>query len=275
MRCAGAYSNDCALCIVETIIVIVYVYLTADSPKVNDTATGDPLFTVPLNVPDKSNITEVGDGDPINLCFEIHGQADAHFNLVSDACVSVNARYAQVRPDENINIIDRIYVRASDANRSCKNIEVSLDGCSASVDGVNVDNYMAEEISVRRYRNRVRIAVPNCQDMELVMWVFCLNNTFWSRASTEENEITFEAEMLRFVIARGLDLAERSHGILGMFSGRPVGFVCDHNSPCQTSTGNCMQTSTHTHKQHNTTQHTHTHTHRLLPQASSGMFLCK
>ena len=182
--------------------------------------TGDPLFTVPLNVPDKSTITQVGDDDPINLCFEIHGRADALFNLVSDACVSVNARYSQVRTDENINIIDRIYVRASDTSGSCKNIEVSLNECSASIDGVSVENYMAGGISVRRYRNRVRIVVPNCQDIDLVMWVFCLNNTFWSRTSTEENEITFEAEMIRFVIARGLDLAERSHGILGMFSHR-------------------------------------------------------
>ena len=89
--------------------------------------TGDPLFTVPLHVPDKSMIVEVGDDDPINLCFEVHGQDDALFNLVSDACVSVNAHYSQVRPDENINIIDRIYVRASDENGVCKNIEVSLD----------------------------------------------------------------------------------------------------------------------------------------------------
>ena len=204
--------------LVNKIIVITYVHLTVDN-RVNDTVTGDPLFTVPLNVPDKSNITEVGDNDPINLCFEIHGRADAHFNLVSDACVSVNARYSRVRTK---NIIDRIYVRASDASGSCKNIEVSLNECSASVDGVSVESYMAEGISVRRYRNRVRIVVPNCQDIDLVMWVFCLNNTFWSRTSTEENEITFEAEMIRFVIARGLDLAERSHGILGMFSGRPV-----------------------------------------------------
>ena len=77
--------------------------------------------------------------------------------------------------------------------------------------------------------------VPNCQDIDLVMWVFCLNNTFWSRTSTEENEVTFDAEMLRFVIARGLNLNEHAHGILGMFKllisiTIMVLFICDLRS---------------------------------------------
>ena len=175
------------------------------------------MYTVPLYVANKTSIREIGENESLSLCFEIHGQADALFNLISDACVSVNARYSQVRTDENINIIDRIYVRAADASHICRNIEVSLNQCSASVDGVSVENYIAEGIIVRRYRNRIRIMVPNCQDIDLVMWVFCLNNTFWSRTSTKENEITFVAEMLRFVIARGLNLNEHAHGILGMF----------------------------------------------------------
>ena len=157
----------------------------------------------------------LGEDDPINLCFEVHGEDDAYFNLVSDACVSVNAHYIRVRPEDNINIIDSIHVRAVDSNGACRNIDVSLNQCGASVDGVSVDMYNSAGISVRRFRNRVRIVVPNCQDIDLVMWVFCLNNTFWSREDENGTEITFRAEMIRFVIARGLDLAERSHGILG------------------------------------------------------------
>ena len=157
----------------------------------------------------------LGEDDPINLCFEVHGADDAYFNLVSDACVSVNAHYIRVRPEDNINIIDSIHVRAVDSNGTCRNIDVSLNQCGAMVDGVSVDMYNSAGISVRRFRNRVRIVVPNCQDIDLVMWVFCLNNTFWSREDENGTEITFRAEMIRFVIARGLDLAERSHGILG------------------------------------------------------------
>ncbi len=170
---------------------------------------------MPLNVPDKTLIMNVGDNDPINLCFEVHGDDGGLFNLVSDACVSVNARYARVLPNEDINIVDAIYVRTIDANGNCRNIEVSLDQCSASIDDIPVRNYVNAGITVRRFRNRVRIVAPNCADIDLVMWVSCLNSTFWSRASTDQNEIIFHANNIRFVIARGLNLAERSHGLLG------------------------------------------------------------
>ena len=188
---------------------------TATTSTVNDTIIGDPLYTIPLNVPDKSEIMNVGEDDPINLCFELHGDDGALLNLVSDSCVSVNARYARVRPEENINIVDRIYVRAVDSEGVCHNIEVSLDQCSASVDGVDVNEYSSAGVSVREFRERVRIVVPNCADIDLVMWVQCVDTTFWSTVSTDENEVVFNARNIRFVIARGLDLTERSHGLLG------------------------------------------------------------
>ena len=55
----------------------------------------------------------------------------------------------------------------------------------------SVTDYVAAWITVRnrRFRNRVRIVVPNCADIDLVMWVSCLNTTFWSSSSTNENEI--------------------------------------------------------------------------------------
>ncbi len=203
-----------ALC--QYILTRVYTHIhTGSTSTVNDTVSGDPLYTVPLNVLNKTAIMNVGEDDPINLCFEVHGEDGALLNLVSDACVSVNARYAEVLPDENINIVDRIYVRATDSNGVCRNISVSLDQCSASVDNVGVTEYMSAGITVRRFRNRVRLVVPNCADIDLVMWVQCVNTTFWSRTSTEENEVIFHANNIRFVIARGLDLAERSHGLLG------------------------------------------------------------
>ncbi len=41
--------------------------------RVNDTVIGDPLFTVPLRV---TNLGELGLGDSISLCYEVHGDAD-------------------------------------------------------------------------------------------------------------------------------------------------------------------------------------------------------
>ena len=181
--------------------------------RVNDTVTGDPLMTVPLNI---GNITRMllglREDEQVSLCYEVHGQADRNFNLVSDACVSVNAHYINVtaRGEDEINIINRIGVRAVDDINQCHNIRAERDGCRAFVDGVEINTtYRMAGISVRRYPNRVRIAVPNCVDHDLVMWVFCQSGTF------EYNDMTFQAPMIRFVIARGFNLQETSHGILG------------------------------------------------------------
>ena len=59
---------------------------------------------------------------------------------------------------------------------------------------------MAAGITVRSFRNRVRIVVPNCANIDLVMWVSCLNTTFWSRASTSENVIILHTALFGILI---------------------------------------------------------------------------
>ncbi len=177
-------------------------------------------MTVPLFVENKSAIMPLlGENDIVHLCFEVHGQKDAYFNLVSDDCVSVNAHYEQIAPGEDINIVDDISIRAVASDNSCHNIEVLLDQCTASVDGVVInDMYSMNDIVVRKYPSRVRIAVPNCGPTKgLVMWVICQTQTFWSTSRTNDDgtEFTFQGEAIRFVVARGLNLRVASHGILG------------------------------------------------------------
>ena len=157
----------------------------------NDTIVGDPLFTVP--------ITATG----TSLCFEVHGSANRIFNLVSDVCTTVNAHYAPMDIPENGNIISHIGVRAVPHSGLCKNIRVELDGCRAFIDDTEVIGSREEEgVEVRRMRNRVRISVPNCANLRLVMWAMCQNIS--------------RQTMLRFVITRGLNLRPTSHGLLGM-----------------------------------------------------------
>ena len=187
-------------------------------------------MTVPLNILNKTSFFEasinnnIGPNDIINLCYELHGRRDAFVNLVSDECIGVNAHYELVQPSEpreDINIIDNIYVRATDNVGMCQNIRVALNEggvCTASVNGADIaDMYQANRISIRRYTNRVRIMVPNCENVNLVMWVFCRQSTFWSTFRTDNNgaELTFQAHMIKFVIARGFNLRETSHGIIG------------------------------------------------------------
>lgn len=138
----------------------------------NDTVVGDPLFTVPLYIP---NITLSLGLKEAALCFEIHGDHDQYFNLVSDQCVSVNSHYVAV--DRFWNIIDEVAIRAVDNGGTCRNIHVSLDECAATIDGLPVTSRMQFN-GIRIYPagigRRVRISVPNCNaQYSLVMWVQC------------------------------------------------------------------------------------------------------
>ena len=159
---------------------------------------------------------EVLPGDVItSLCYEVHGQADYVFNLVSDTCVTVNAHYAKApiaSSNIDLNVVDAIGVRAVSNNGTCENIRVGLQGCQATVNDVDVNGmYRRDGISVREYANRVRIVVPNCADTDLVMWVFCMNGQ-------TEDPVTwefFDFDFIRFVVRRGLNLAEESHGLIG------------------------------------------------------------
>ena len=108
------------------------------------------------------------------------------------------------------NIISSVGVRAKgDGDNSCHNIRVDLDGCSATIDspgGIssslsNLESFQQDGISVRKYPRRVRIAAPNCENVMLVTWVICEN---------QNNQ-----DMIKFVIARGVNLRASSHGLLG------------------------------------------------------------
>ncbi len=193
-----------------------FLHTVAASPPVNDTATGDPVMTVPLYVRNTTLFPLLQDNQQLNLCFEVHGQNDTFFNLLSDVCVCVNAHYLQPDPRLGYNIINGISVRAVDSVGSCHNISVSGQDCTASVDGRVLDSmYSSNGVSVRLYRNRIRIGVPNGQNMDLIMWVFCDEGLFTGDPEFGEPDITIAVPMIRFVIARGLNIGELAHGILG------------------------------------------------------------
>jgi collagen type VI alpha len=189
----------------------IYEITTDIPPMVNDTVTGDPLMTVPVNT--NPNVS--------TLCYEVHGHADKFFNLVSDTCVAVNAHYVDSGINNsriNLNVVDAIGVRAVNTQGNCVNIHVKLEGCAVTVEGLNISMFRNYGIVIRQYSNRVRISVPNCDDKDLVMWVFC-------KTGRTEDPVTWEYfsfNFLRFMVMRGLNLDERSHGLIGQFWNVPV-----------------------------------------------------
>ena len=151
---------------------------------------GDPLFTVTL--PEEDSF----------MCYEVHGEADKYFNLISDTCLSVNALYSSLVDQPRINMMSEIgvYTREGTTDGSCVQIRIAYSGCSGFINGdALTSTYQQNGISVRPYPKRWRISVPNCGSTQAVMWVFCED----------------PPEMLRFHIARGNNLSPSSHGLLG------------------------------------------------------------
>ena len=178
----------------HTFIVFLkpYIFPVVLPVLVNDTMTGDPLMTVPILTNE-----DVAPGDPFySLCYEVHGQVHYVFNLVCDTCVTVNAHYAKAPINStniDLNVVDAIGVRAVSNNGTCENISVGLQGCQATVNGVDINGmYRRDGISVHEDTNRVRIVVPNCGDTDLVMWVFCMNGQ-------TEDPVTWELFYFNFI----------------------------------------------------------------------------
>lgn len=169
---------------------------SADPP----TMIGDPLYEVPLSLPDET-VEKFG---KLSLCYEVHGQANKSFNLLSDICISVNAFYSPMINPSLGNIVSKIGVLAEDSKGACQQIEVDWEGCTASVNGKVVSNYYQNGVRViQRRGKRVRIAAPNCGNLDVVMWVVC--------------EVRQKQPMIKIVISGGINLRPGCHGLIGKF----------------------------------------------------------
>ena len=155
----------------------------------NDTVIADPLYTVTLP------------GGNESMCYEVRGKPDAYMNLVSDTCTSINALYSAMPGTIGVNRMSEIGIYAVTSpfrGSGCVEIKINVT-CDATFDGIPVSLEDTDgNIRLRRFDNRWRIAVPNCNRPSSVMWVTC------------------DAGMLRFRIARGSGLTPTSHGLLGM-----------------------------------------------------------
>ena len=175
--------------------------------------TDDLLITVPIY--DNPNVRP---GDLFSsLCYEVRGESNHFFNLISDSCISVNAYYERAQtssPSINLNVVTQIGVTAVGHSGVCSNITVSLRGiCEALVNGEPPDSSRVDGIQMKQYVNssRVRISVPNCGDTTLVMWVFCKSGQIQDPTTLAYYPINY----IQYVVMRGLNLNEKSHGLIG------------------------------------------------------------
>lgn len=82
-----------------------FLSVLAPSKFSKDVVSDGALLTVRINTQSDSFSS-----DDLSLCFEILGQNDKYFNLISDSCLSVNAHYSQSDQTPQINIIDEIAI---------------------------------------------------------------------------------------------------------------------------------------------------------------------
>ena len=176
----------------------------------NDTVIGDPVFTVPVK------------GGSV-LCYDVRGEPGTFLNLISDKCTSVNADYEAMDTPENGNIMKAIGIRAVGTGGACHNVGVRMDKTivTTTLDGSVVSGrFEMDGVKVRTYSDRVRVSVPNCELVDLIMWVV--------------REVTETQAMLRFQVSRGYNLSPTSHGLIGKTSDgvtvcvpvRPYVFLC-------------------------------------------------
>ena len=102
--------------------------------SINDTVFGNPVFTVLiLNTTDGYHRSSAV---VFPMCYEVHGQSDSYFNLISDCCTSVNAHYVAAESYFG-NVIKVIGVVATDRGNETHYIKVEVNGsgfCEAQVD---------------------------------------------------------------------------------------------------------------------------------------------
>ena len=155
------------------------------------------------------------------MCYEVQGQSDTFFNLISDNCVSVNAHYvAAEEPGENV--IKAIGVVGTDRASRCHYVIVSVTGngiCEAMVDGEQLVNNSADMYGLAvKHRNKlVRIDAPNCglRSHHLVMWVHCQKLMVRNVPQT----------MIKFMINRGLYQRPSAHGLIGKLDTMKYNYV--------------------------------------------------
>ena len=154
--------------------------------------------------------------DKLSPCYEIHGDSGQWFNLLTDECVNVNNHYVAL--SERVNVMNNIGVRSVENDNQCMNIGVDVNECAATLNGANltsIERYSAAGVNVRRYMNRVRISIPNCAELTLLMWVICERRTF-DDSGQPGTDIT--ADIIKFVVMKSLNFGHRrAHGLLGSF----------------------------------------------------------
>ena len=162
------------------------------------------MLTVPLLL-DEEVQREFGRNN-ISLCYQVHGRPGKYFSLISDACVSVNARYQRQTNSPSAMYISDVGIIGIDDNDTCVNVELNANGCAVKVNNESIENiYELNGLTVTKLTDGVRLSLPNCEFRDIVITVMCspLPTTGQPR--------------LELFLSRMLNFRATSHGLLGKY----------------------------------------------------------
>ena len=175
-----------------------------------DVVVGDPVFYVPLLLSESSDLE-----GPLGLCFQIHGEDNDIYNLLTTPCTSVNGLWTAVT--NKLNVITEISVNTV-SDDECHTVKVQLESCTVVIDGdtiLNQDgNYtvLGGMIVSRIDDSLVEITVDNCKE-PIVLAVECETRLVHDR----ETKNHVETDMLKFSIRRPLAGRVQAHGLFGNY----------------------------------------------------------
>ena len=181
------------------------LYVPPGALQMNDTIIADPQFSVTMT------------SDPSEaLCYEVHGRVGGYFNLISDACLSVNTQFTPMPNPANGNRMSCIGIHTVHSEEPvtlggslgsrCIDISIELQDCAAFINGAPVLEEVGSigEVRYRKHQYKGhpqwRVAVPNCEREVVIMRVTC------------------QTDMLRLDVKRNPHTNPSSHGLLGELS---------------------------------------------------------
>ena len=174
----------------------------------------DPLYEVPV-----THTPHGMDPTTTSLCYQIHGESDMYYNLISDTCVQVNVLYAAYSTNSDAaNYIKAIGILAHDSGGNCTKIELQTRRCKLTINGANFNgSYSQNKIEVfSAGRQNYEVAIPNCkatQGDDLKLRIACQKVT--------------DQKVIQFSVIRGGELRPSAHGIVGKEQTVPGhGFEC-------------------------------------------------
>ena len=161
----------------------------------------DPLYEVPvIHTSQGMNATAT------SLCFQVHGESEKYYSLISDECIQANVQYEAMKNPQDGNFLKEIGILARNDHNNCTEIQLRSNRCIPKIDGIAFnESYDENGIKVEKTGKRsFEITVPNCKATQADDLQFRI------RCQKSKGQ-----KVIRFSVRRGSGIKPGAHGLIG------------------------------------------------------------